>query len=65
VSALSGLAVSGVRFYWLVEDSGIADLTTETVIPDGCMEMIFHFGARFHSVLEHGPLPTEGTGLNI
>jgi hypothetical protein len=32
-----------VRFYWLVEDSGIADLTTETVIPDGCMEMIFSF----------------------
>jgi hypothetical protein len=53
-----------VRFYWLVEDSGIADLTTETVIPDGCMEMIFHFGAPFHSVPEHGPLPTEGSGLN-
>ena len=39
-----------VKFYWVVEDAVPASLEPETVVPDGCMEMIVHFGRPFESV---------------
>ncbi len=38
-----------VKFYWMVEDATAGDAAAEVVIPDGCMEMIFHFGTPFSS----------------
>lgn len=34
-----------VKCYWLVESPASVPGAVETVVPDGCMEMIFHFGA--------------------
>ena len=33
-----------VKCYWTMEDSGCDRLEKQSIIPDGCMEMIFHHG---------------------
>ena len=44
----SGLACSFVRMYWQLSHEGRNGYAeAEAVLPDGCVELIFHFGDRF------------------
>lgn len=38
-----------IQFYWLLADPANTADRPETVVPDGCMELIFHFGAPFQN----------------
>lgn len=52
-----------VKFYWVVEAADPATLAPETVVPDGCMEMIFHFGSPFEAVHGNGPAERQPGGF--
>lgn len=43
-----------VQCYWILEN--VIDETPEkqTIVPDGCMEMIFHYGDMYRQYLENG-----------
>lgn len=39
-----------VRCYWILEDSAGSSVSpVERIVPDGCMELIVHYGDPFHS----------------
>ncbi|HEV7781410.1 MAG TPA: helix-turn-helix domain-containing protein [Chitinophagaceae bacterium] len=43
-----------VKCFWTLEDEGKDTLIKQRVIPDGCMEMIFHCGDRYRQYFEDG-----------
>jgi len=44
-----------VKCFWIMEDpTAAAFQPLETVIPDGCMELIVHYGSRFTKRLDNG-----------
>jgi len=47
---LSGI----VNCYWVIEDEAGSLEAAEPVLPDGCMEMVFHVEGRFRSNLDPG-----------
>lgn len=45
--APSELLSSYVKYYWTLEDVRDSSLARERIFPDGCMELIFHYGDPF------------------
>lgn len=43
-----------VKCYWTLEDEASALPVRQRVVPDGCMEMIFHYGDLYRQYLEDG-----------
>ncbi len=44
-----------VKCLWIMEDQTAAAFQPiETVVPDGCMELIIHYGSRFMKLLDNG-----------
>lgn len=43
-----------VRCYWVLEDQGDQRPVKQRVVPDGCMEMIFHYGDPYLQYLPGG-----------
>jgi AraC-like DNA-binding protein len=43
-----------IKCYWTLESPKEDDPQKQTIIPDGCMEMIFHYGDLFKQYLENG-----------
>lgn len=33
-----------VKCYWTLENLKEEEPNTQTIVPDGCMEMVFHYG---------------------
>ena len=47
---------SFVKCYWTLEDQQNSNLEKQTIVPDGCMEMIFHQGDLYQQYDENGML---------
>jgi AraC-like DNA-binding protein len=47
-----------VKCYWTLESPKEAKLERQTIVPDGCIEMIFHYGDLYRQYIEH-PLPRQ------
>ncbi|MGZ8552408.1 MAG: DUF6597 domain-containing transcriptional factor [Chitinophagaceae bacterium] len=45
---------SFVKCFWTLEDDGIEQAVKQRVLPDGCMEMIFHYGDPYRQYFEDG-----------
>lgn len=45
---------SFVKCFWTLEDAAHAAPVKQRVVPDGCMEMIFHYGDLYRQYLEDG-----------
>jgi len=45
---------SFVKCFWTLEDGGIEKPVKQRVLPDGCMEMIFHYGDLYQQYFEDG-----------
>ena len=45
---------SFVKCFWTLEDDGIEKPVKQRVLPDGCMEMIFHYGDLYQQYFEDG-----------
>lgn len=45
---------SFVKCFWTLEDEGKEEHPVQRVIPDGCMEMIFHYGDLYRQFFEDG-----------
>ena len=43
-----------VKCLWTLDDDGIEKHVRQRVLPDGCMEMIFHYGDLYHQYFEDG-----------
>lgn len=43
-----------VKCFWTLEDDGIEQAVKQRVLPDGCMEMIFHYGDLYRQYFEDG-----------
>lgn len=43
-----------VKCYWTLENPKQATPHRQTIVPDGCMEMIFHYGDLYKQYLENG-----------
>lgn len=43
-----------VKCYWTLDDPGNETLVKQRIVPDGCMEMIFHYGDLYRQYLEDG-----------
>ena len=43
-----------VKCFWSLEDDGRSKPQKQRVVPDGCMEMIFHFGDRYRQYFNNG-----------
>jgi AraC-like DNA-binding protein len=43
-----------VKCFWTLDDKGTATPTRQRVVPDGCMEMIFHYGDLYRQYFEDG-----------
>ena len=43
-----------VKCFWTLEDGPVADPVHQRVLPDGCMEMIFHYGDLYKQYFEDG-----------
>lgn len=43
-----------VKCYWTLESPGENPQHKQTIVPDGCMEMIFHYGDLYRQYLENG-----------
>jgi AraC-like DNA-binding protein len=41
-----------VKCFWTLEDNGETGLARQRVVPDGCMEMIFHYGDLYKQYFE-------------
>ena len=45
---------SFVKCFWTLEDEAHATIVPQRVVPDGCMEMIIHYGDLYRQFLEDG-----------
>ena len=45
---------SFVKCFWTLEDGGSKEPVKQRVIPDGCMELIFHYGDLYKQYFEDG-----------
>lgn len=45
---------SFVKCFWTLEDEGSGEPVRQRVLPDGCMEMIFHYGDLYKQYFEDG-----------
>ncbi|MEI9809134.1 MAG: helix-turn-helix transcriptional regulator [Bacteroidota bacterium] len=45
---------SFVKCFWTLEDEGMGEPVRQRVVPDGCMEMIFHYGDYYKQYFEDG-----------
>ncbi|HEX7904622.1 MAG TPA: helix-turn-helix transcriptional regulator [Chitinophagaceae bacterium] len=45
---------SFVKCFWTLDDDGKAAMVKQRVVPDGCMEMIFHYGDLYRQFFEDG-----------
>ncbi|HEX7846363.1 MAG TPA: helix-turn-helix transcriptional regulator [Chitinophagaceae bacterium] len=45
---------SFVKCFWTLEDEASENPVTQRVLPDGCMEMIFHYGDLYRQYFEDG-----------
>jgi AraC-like DNA-binding protein len=43
-----------VKCYWILENPREENPQAQTIVPDGCMEMIFHYGDVYQQYLETG-----------
>ncbi len=43
-----------VKCYWTLESLEVGELQRQTIVPDGCMEMIFHYGDAYRQYLPNG-----------
>lgn len=43
-----------IKCFWTLEDDGNAGSSRQRVLPDGCMEMIFHYGDLYRQHFEDG-----------
>ena len=43
-----------IKLYWTLQDEAHPDPDIQRIIPDGCMEMIFHYGDHFKQMLGEG-----------
>lgn len=43
-----------VKCFWSLEDDGSSKRQRQRVVPDGCMEMIFHFGDHYRQYFSNG-----------
>jgi len=43
-----------IKCYWTLEDSSLQKAEKQTIVPDGCMEMIFHYGDLYRQYLSDG-----------
>ena len=43
-----------IKCYWTLEDTAKEMPQKQTIVPDGCMEMIFHYGDLYRQYLEDG-----------
>ena len=43
-----------VKCFWTLEDEGMEEPVRQRVVPDGCMEMIFHYGDLYKQYFEDG-----------
>jgi hypothetical protein len=43
-----------VKCYWTLESPKEENPERQTIVPDGCIEMIFHYGALYSQYLENG-----------
>lgn len=43
-----------VKCFWTMEDEAATDPVRQRVVPDGCMEMIFHYGDPYRQYFEDG-----------
>ncbi len=46
--------VSLVKCYWILENPREESPQKQTIVPDGCMEMIFHYGDLYRQYIENG-----------
>src|SRR5690606_26948237 len=42
-----------VKCYWTMESSGVP-MEKQRIVPDGCMEMIFHYGDLYRQYTDEG-----------
>ena len=45
---------SFIKCFWSLEDEASIDPVKQRVVPDGCMEMIFHYGELYRQYFEDG-----------
>ncbi len=43
-----------IKCYWMLENPAEANPERQTIVPDGCMEMIFHYGDLYRQYLPDG-----------
>ncbi|MBT2619351.1 helix-turn-helix domain-containing protein [Chryseobacterium sp. ISL-6] len=43
-----------IKCYWIMESPKDENPQQQTIVPDGCMEMIFHYGDLYRQYLENG-----------
>ena len=43
-----------IKCFWTLEDEGNKETVRQRVVPDGCMEMIFHYGDNYKQYFEDG-----------
>src|SRR6185503_8181248 len=43
-----------IKCFWTLEDDGKDEPVKQRVVPDGCMEMIFHYGDLYKQYFEDG-----------
>lgn len=43
-----------VKCFWSLEDAGHSKPEKQRVVPDGCMEMIFHYGDQYRQYFDNG-----------
>ena len=43
-----------IKCFWTLEDEGVPVPAKQRVVPDGCMEMIFHYGDLYQQFFENG-----------
>jgi len=46
--------LSFVKCYWILESPKSENLERQKIVPDGCMEMIFHYGDLYKQYTENG-----------
>ena len=70
-----------IKCYWTLESPKEAQPEKQTIVPDGCLELIFHYGDFYKQYLENGsyliqpkcfvigqltqPLEIEATGASV
>ncbi len=42
-----------VKCYWTLDSPGAVNVQKQTIVPDGCIEMIFHYGDLYKQYLEN------------